>query len=1563
MKISQRLFAFVLCAILVVGMLPAQIFAAETDAVKVEHNGTTTYYADLQKAFDGFAPSNNTYGGTYVVTLLDDTTGVNKNLQYPTEVLDVTLDLNGHTITGDGSTIAVVINFGSKNSKECAFTIKDSSGDNSGKITGGKGGVKVDGSGSFFYFQGGTITGNHGATKGGGILVGAKTKFVMTGGVITGNSVTGNSSANTGYGGGVLTNYASITGGIITGNTAYKGSHLQTGRGGGVCTEITRTAGYSTLEIADGIVFGNTAENAGDDVMAQGNGNVKFTFVIGTENWYVDGWKGTKAGSGGGQTDRYSETSPVAYTDGGFTDVKNVTVGLKYVAPEEPSVPTYTVTLSEGDHYSIAPVDGFTTTVEENGEFQFTVTPVEGWQIDSVMAGENQLTAVDGVYTITVTADITITVNVSKAKTAPDAPSKYGENVTPELIRVICDSDPDHAPLVIKWQHQSTKVYPGAQVEWDEELGTYKIKVRIDSVGTYYVWMNFEEVYNEIVHDMVDEDQMCIDTYLKWDAAKQLWVTMDEKPIDVHVTCITMPQAPAHIHMKSYQIQVMGDLDGDGIFGENGLTNDSGIFELFATSIPEGSYTLSGVYGNREEGFFIDVTVTLSNGDIFISNWIEKRAPGMEYVYDWSKTDETFTFTLKYTGDLIGDLYGNRAGDWVLASNGNSFGAVAQAYVMPAPPAPPKQSNVTDKLVTIICDSDADRHGVAYGKWYPQHCSTTSDIVWNAELGTWTVDVRIGSLYIMYVSQLEDANNGTTHKLADDITTVYATLMWDDNQKLWIPVEAIELHTTCQTAPTAPTYKQLSGYQIKVWGDVNGQLLAYTTSIPENGYTISDVYGSREEGFFVDVTVSLSDDDIYQLNWIAKKNPGYFYNYDWDLTAKTVTFTLKYNGSLTGTLYGHRHASNTNYDWVLESNSKHFGVVTEAYLKQITSTVNLVIYRNGNTTTPYKIISLGEIAKGETLDLSALSIDDYYSSSNGFEFKGWFNAESWNQFKNTGAADALSSIYIDGATDIICMVRDYQVIIIHSVVNGDINTAKVLDYGTALFGENLIAWLDANVDLAKINGYTANTWWNWSSFGQKITDADTITGLTEVYVDYQANQYTLTLDANGGTIDPFTVTVTFDAAIGTLPTPTRPGYTFTGWFDADGNAVTADTVYTVAGDSTCTAAWAANTYTVTLDANKGTVDPSTITVTFDAAIGTLPTPTRPGYTFTGWFDAAGNAVTADTVYTVVGDSTYTAGWAVNSYTVTLDANGGTVDPATLTVTFDAAVGALPVPTKPGYTFVGWMDANGTKIIAETIYTIDGDSTWTAEWSANTYNIKLDALGGTVDPAEMNVVFNQAVNTLPVPTKPGYTFGGWFDADGNEYTAETIYTVIGDITLTAKWTVNTYTITLNDGTTESTINVTFDAAIGELPVPKLDGHTFGGWFAADGNEYTAETIYTVPADTTLTAKWTANTYTVTLDDGNGNTITIEVTYGQPVGEMPEPTREGYYFEGWVDAEGNEVSAETVYASADASVYTAVWSIIPNTGDEMLLIPAILMILLSAAVVLYAAEQRKKAEADR
>ena len=1251
MKTSKRLLAFVLCAVLLVGMLPAQTWAAETDVVKVEHNGETTYYANLQKAFDGFAPNNNTYDGTYVVTLLGDTTGVNKTLKYPTNgVIHVTLDLNGYTVSAYDTTksvINIIMKDGANASTHNTFTIKDSSGNNSGKITGGKGGVIFSGKNCTLNFEGGTITGNHGASKGGGILVGATAFLNMTGGVITGNSVTGTSSANSGYGGGVLVNYGSITGGVITGNTAYKGSHAQTGRGGGVCTEITRTKGYSTLTIANGTVYGNTAENAGDDVMAQSNGmsTTKWSLSIGTENWYIDGWNGKKATAGNGEAARYSAESPVAYTDGGFTDTYNKSLGLKYVAP---SVPEYTVTYTDGVEGEEIFADQSYTVDEGTTTPAFVGTPTrEGYAFIGWTPEVAETVTADATYTA-------IWEEVVVLPEAPDAPDKYGSNVTTSLVRVICDTDPDHAPMTLKWQHQSTKVRDWESgVVWSDEYNTWIVPIRIDSVKTYYVWAHFEEEYNEINHPLVDEEkQSCIDTYLKWDAEQELWVTLDGEPIDVHVTCKTAPTAPSAFQIKNYQVKVTGVVDGEE--------------KVYFVYIDAAKAEIGEVKGSREEGFTADVTVKITENDALQAGWIAQRDPDAtvaDYQYDWSKTPEEITITLNYTGDLVSDLYGDRVGDWALA-NGMTYGTIGEAYVVPAAPAAPEQGNVVLDLVTVICDSDPNRHAPVTGKWYPQHCKTTSDIVWNEAMGAYTVDVRIGGLYIMYVDQLEDANGGTIHELVEDITTVYTTLKWDTAQNLWVPVEPIELHTTCQTAPTAPTYNQLNSYQVKVWGDVNGEQKSWTTSIPEDGYTISEVYGSREEGFFVDVTITLTEGDIYQSTWIAKKNPGYFYNYDWDQTAKTVTFTLKYNGSLTGTLHGDRHASNTNYDWVLADTGIHYGVVSEAYLKQITCTVNLVIYRNGNTTTPYKTVSLGQIAKGETLDLSELDINEYYTSAYGFEMvAGYFNDGRWNQYKAGQNVAGLDEIYINGWTNIICMVTDYQPVklviyrngntttpyktvtldpmlkgdildltainvadyytstygfevvaglyndgrwnqykagqnvagldeikingwtnvicmvydyqkvVVKGVVNGDKNTAETIFNGKALYGENLIAWLDANVTVPEKPGYTADKWYNWDWYGHKYNDSKTVSGWTNAYVDYQANQYTLTLDPNGGKVDPSTITVTFDEAIGTLPDATRTGYIFDGWVDADGNEVTAETIYTVAGDSTITAKW------------------------------------------------------------------------------------------------------------------------------------------------------------------------------------------------------------------------------------------------------------------------------------------------------------------------------------------------------------------------------------------------------
>ena len=309
--------------------------------------------------------------------------------------------------------------------------------------------------------------------------------------------------------------------------------------------------------------------------------------------------------------------------------------------------------------------------------------------------------------------------------------------------------------------------------------------------------------------------------------------------------------------------------------------------------------------------------------------------------------------------------------------------------------------------------------------------------------------------------------------------------------------------------------------------------------------------------------------------------------------------------------------------------------------------------------------------------------------------------------------------------------------------------------------------------------------------------AATVTGNVTYTAQWTANRYTLTLDANGGKVEPATLTVTYDAAIGNLPAPERTGYTFNGWFDAEGNEVTAETVYTIAGDSTVTAKWTANQYTLTLDANGGKVEPAALTVTYDAAIGTLPAPERTGYTFNGWFDADGNEVTAATVYTIAGDSTVTAKWTANQYTLTLDANGGifvmpltedaeAVTTLTITVVYDQPIGELPVPERAGYTFNGWFDADGNEVTAATVYTIAGDSTVTAKWTANKYTITLNPNYGKVDPKSVEVTYDEAIGKLPKPTREGFFFTFWRDEAGNMITEETIYNVAGDITLYAEW---------------------------------------------------------------------------------------------------------------------------------------------------------------------------------
>ena len=265
------------------------------------------------------------------------------------------------------------------------------------------------------------------------------------------------------------------------------------------------------------------------------------------------------------------------------------------------------------------------------------------------------------------------------------------------------------------------------------------------------------------------------------------------------------------------------------------------------------------------------------------------------------------------------------------------------------------------------------------------------------------------------------------------------------------------------------------------------------------------------------------------------------------------------------------------------------------------------------------------------------------------------------------------------------------------------------------------------------------------------------------------NTCTVTFDLNGAEGDaPAQRQVADGAAVGELPTVNRTGYTLAGWFTAasGGEQVTAST--TVTGDVTCYAHWTVNRYTAMFNANGGEGG-TTRTLDYGTALA-APTVTRTGYTFTGWSPSVPSTVPAS-------DTTYYAQWRINQYTATFDANGGEGGTA-MTQDYGTTLTA-PTVTRTGYTFTGWSPSVPSAMPAES-------RTYTAQWRINSYTVTFDAQGGA---GGGTVARNHgaALGEMPVPTRDGFSFDGWFAAadGGAAVSADTIIT--GPVTFYAHWT--------------------------------------------------------------------------------------------------------------------------------------------------------------------------------
>ncbi len=425
--------------------------------------------------------------------------------------------------------------------------------------------------------------------------------------------------------------------------------------------------------------------------------------------------------------------------------------------------------------------------------------------------------------------------------------------------------------------------------------------------------------------------------------------------------------------------------------------------------------------------------------------------------------------------------------------------------------------------------------------------------------------------------------------------------------------------------------------------------------------------------------------------------------------------------------------------------------------------------------------------------------------------------------------------------------------------NGGVGgTSCSQDYGTSIV-----------VPTVTRTGYTFK---GWSPSVAATVPANDVTYTAQ----WTPNKYTVTFDANGGE-GGTSGSKDYGTAI-VVPTVTRTGYTFKGWSPNVAATVPAN-------DVTYTAQWEINKYTVRFDYANGGGARST-KQSYGTAI-VAPTVTRTGYTFKGWSPVVDATVPAH-------DVTYTAQWEINQYTVTFDANGG-VGGTSGSQDYGTAIVA-PTVTRTGYTFKGWSPSVAATVPAN-------DVTYTAQWQINQYTVTFNANGGTGGTSGRQNYGTEIV--VPTVTRTGYTFKGWSPSVAATVPAN-------DVTYTAQWTANTYTVTFdaNGGDGGWSRTRRYDSSL-TAPTVTRTGYTFKGW------------VPSVPAtvslgDATYTAQWQINQYTVSFDanGGVGGTNTVQ-DYGTPI-VVPTVTRTGYTFNGWAPSVEATVPASNV-------MYTAQWEI--------------------------------------
>ena len=278
------------------------------------------------------------------------------------------------------------------------------------------------------------------------------------------------------------------------------------------------------------------------------------------------------------------------------------------------------------------------------------------------------------------------------------------------------------------------------------------------------------------------------------------------------------------------------------------------------------------------------------------------------------------------------------------------------------------------------------------------------------------------------------------------------------------------------------------------------------------------------------------------------------------------------------------------------------------------------------------------------------------------------------------------------------------------------------------------------------------TWDGWYEGSTRVSTSLTFapTSITSAHT-YEAranrtiNSYTASFSGNGGnTPSPSTITKTYGSALGTLPSCTRNSdntytYSLAGWFTAASGGSQISTSTTITGNVTYYAHWNATyiNYTITFNGNGGT-NGASLTKHYGDALGTLPSSSRTGYTFLGWFTAASGGTKISTSTICYGSVTYYAHWQINTYTVSVALDSTSAGRGSVSgggnYNYGATATVICSMSKTGDVFGGWY--NGSTKVSDSLsysFTVSASVSLTAliyYIDVNPTSLDFEASGGT-----------------------------------------------------------------------------------------------------------------------------------------------------------------------------------------------------------------------------------------